>query len=485
MKLNSIKWFAVSLMSLAVASCGERSQDLSAKQIADYNKPNTVVIQATHQAEIAVPDYDLDEHRFGQLLQTIEYQAMQGQISSPERAVAMMFEEILNRPLDYFKPNRQIFREDVETTSMGTGFVISTDGYVVTNAHVVSPETEYLNYQMAEAIAEDFAVNACQNGWNELGDQQLQAAIGQTMGTQEFMQLCLDAHLKYAAHHITVSDVNTQIHTAFGEIASESTLAEKGYVAEVRAIGEAVPGKDVAILKVEANNLPTSSLGTDQTLDTGDSIYVLGYPIAAVLDSDAKLEPSLTAGLVSARRAMPSGWSVLQTDAAMNPGNSGGPVFNKQGEVIGIATFGRIDPITGNSISGVNFIIPMSVVDEFIQQANVSPNESDLSARYRHALELVEAERYERALTLLRDVSELNPQFPYVQQHISRTRSAMDQSQGNTLPIWLYGAIAIGIVGVGGTSWVLLRLRRSNRPQLPSPFDQSIPVRSVEQVTKS
>jgi ribose transport system ATP-binding protein len=68
---------------------------------------------------------------------------------------------------------------------------------------------------------------------------------------------------------------------------------------------------------------------------------VIGYPGAAtfneLLSAESAIEPTMTAGLVSAKKTMQGGWDVFQTDAAMTHGNSGGPVFNEKGEVIGIA----------------------------------------------------------------------------------------------------------------------------------------------------
>lgn len=87
---------------------------------------------------------------------------------------------------------------------------------------------------------------------------------------------------------------------------------------------------DAAILKVEADGLPTVPLGDSAALRQGQEVLVLGYPGGVGTE-----EVSVTRGIVGALRA---GW--FQTDATMLPGNSGGPVVDRDGRVVGLATFG-------------------------------------------------------------------------------------------------------------------------------------------------
>src|SRR5262249_17864499 len=141
---------------------------------------------------------------------------------------------------------------------------------------------------------------------------------------------------------------------------------------------EITPGKDVAILKIEANGLPTVPVGDDSSMSQGDQIYVLGFPGAAEVqggNEESGVEATLTAGRYSRAAPMPGGWKAIQTDTAINHGNSGGPGFNDRGEVIGIATFGA----SGEDVQGVNYLVPMSVAEQFIQELNIKPRDSDLS----------------------------------------------------------------------------------------------------------
>ena len=88
---------------------------------------------------------------------------------------------------------------------------------------------------------------------------------------------------------------------------------------------------DVALLKIEATNLPTVELGKSKDLEVGEWVLAIGSPFG--------FDHSVTAGIVSAKeRALANETYVpfIQTDVAINPGNSGGPLFNLEGEVVGI-----------------------------------------------------------------------------------------------------------------------------------------------------
>ncbi len=117
---------------------------------------------------------------------------------------------------------------------------------------------------------------------------------------------------------------------------------------------------DVALLKVEATNLPVVKLGDSSKVRVGEWVVAIGSPFG--------FENSVTAGIVSAKgRELPQENLVpfIQTDVAINPGNSGGPLFNLKGEVIGINS--QIYSRSGGSI-GLSFSIPIDLAMEVQNQ---------------------------------------------------------------------------------------------------------------------
>jgi len=110
---------------------------------------------------------------------------------------------------------------------------------------------------------------------------------------------------------------------------------------------------DVAVLKIEARNLPVVKLGDPRKLQVGEWVVAIGSPFG--------LENTVTAGIVSAKgRSLPDDTYVpfIQTDVAVNPGNSGGPLFNLRGEVVGINS--QIYSRSGG-YQGLSFAIPIDV----------------------------------------------------------------------------------------------------------------------------
>jgi serine protease Do len=117
---------------------------------------------------------------------------------------------------------------------------------------------------------------------------------------------------------------------------------------------------DVAVLKIDAGNLPVVTLGKTSDLKVGEWVLAIGSPFG--------FENTVTAGVVSAKgRSLPDDSTVpfIQTDVAINPGNSGGPLFNARGEVVGINS--QIYSRSGG-YQGVSFAIPIDVAGRIKNQ---------------------------------------------------------------------------------------------------------------------
>jgi serine protease Do len=131
------------------------------------------------------------------------------------------------------------------------------------------------------------------------------------------------------------------------------------YPAQVRGVDEQ---NDLAVLKIDARNLPVAPLGDSDNLVIGEWAIAIGNPFGFLLGNT---EPTVTAGVISATgRNLIAGaegggvyLDMLQTDAAINPGNSGGPLVNAVGEVIGVNS--SIYTPSGGSV-GLGFAIPMN-----------------------------------------------------------------------------------------------------------------------------
>jgi serine protease Do len=244
---------------------------------------------ASAQAQIVLPDFaDLVDRQGGAVVNISTTQVVRGRGGLPQ---------LPNIPEDdpFFDFFRRFFPpgqggpggpggqgpKEFESRSLGSGFIISADGFVLTNAHVVEG-------------ADDITVR--------LTDK------------REFRAKVVGADRR----------------------------------------------TDIALLKIEATNLPRVTLGDANKLRVGEWVLAIGSPFG--------FDNSVTAGIVSAKgRALPQENFVpfIQTDVAINPGNSGGPLFNLRGEVIGINS--QIYSRTGGFM-GLSFAIPIDVAMDIVTQ---------------------------------------------------------------------------------------------------------------------
>lgn len=154
-------------------------------------------------------------------------------------------------------------------------------------------------------------------------------------------------------------EILTNAHVVDGADSVTVTLKD-GRTFDGKVLGED-PFTDVAIVKIEASNLPALSLGDSDSLQPGEAVIAIGNPLG--------LNNTVTSGILSAtgRSGSDIGASdkrvdYIQTDAAINPGNSGGPLLNYRGEVIGMNT-----AIIRNA-QGLGFAIPINTVQRIAQE---------------------------------------------------------------------------------------------------------------------
>jgi serine protease Do len=236
-----------------------------------FGAPTPATTDAAHApiAASTLPDFARITERYGPAVVNIS-------ATGTRKGSAGLNQEELNDPLELFRrfQGPGPAPREVPVRGMGSGFIVSPDGVILTNAHVV-------------------------------------------LGANEVTVKLTDRR-EYRAK-VLGTDAKT----------------------------------DVAVLKIEARNLPVVTLGNVKDLRAGEWVAAIGSPFG--------FENTVTAGVVSAKaRALPDDSSVpfIQTDVAVNPGNSGGPLFNSRGEVVGMNS--QIYSRSGG-YQGVSFAIPIDV----------------------------------------------------------------------------------------------------------------------------
>ena len=286
MKSFSLKFAGLALSTLLAAGCSQASS--TDGPATKSSAPATVAAAPAPAVNYgaSLPDFTGLVDRYGKAVVNVSVvEKLQPAIDfngpdlSPDDPFYDFFKRFRGIPRGQQQPNRGI----------GSGFIVSPDGYILTNAHVVDDASEVT---------------------------------------------------------VRMSDRRELSATVVG-------IDRKS---------------DVAVIKVDAKDLPTVTLGDPSKVKPGEWVVAIGSPFG--------LENSVTAGIVSATsRALPNDnyTPFIQTDVPVNPGNSGGPLFNMRGEVIGINS--QIYSQSGGYM-GISFAIPIDVAvgvkDQLVKYGKVS-----------------------------------------------------------------------------------------------------------------
>lgn len=417
-------------------------------QIAERNKPGTVMILATFKGTVTAIQPEIDQQAVTALAQEVKQQLETEGKFSNDLFWNVYIKAFCANVDKYMLKGTQTVSKELNTTMLGSGFIVTPDGHVITNAHVVDENDEDTKKNFAQQAFQEII----ENDANEI-----EGSMGRKL-TEDEAQALMDANSWYFSQTLEVGNIDKEFSVVLGISGKDGKIQAMNIPAKLVTKGAAIPGKDVAILKLqEKHTYPTIRVGDDKSLRVGENVYVLGYPGVAtfhpLLSEETMAEATLTRGLISAKKNMKGGWEVLQTDAAVTHGNSGGPVMNDKGEVIGLATFGSADEQRGQEVQGLNFIVPSTIVTEFINKANIKPDMSDISLAYEDAMDLFDKSRYKKALEKFKEVKSMNGSFPFIDKYITDTQTnidkGLDKEPSGIDPMYYYiggGALALILI---------------------------------------
>jgi serine protease Do len=328
----------------------------------------------------------------------------------------------------------------------GSGFIYRPDGYIVTNGHVIADANKKdpdARENLKNSIMHDI-IRAVVNKITDLTGRSVTGTDRQLISAY-----AIDANFVQGPD-LTVALPNKQ--TFNGEIKVSSDPIDQG-------------GKDVAIIKIDATNLPTVHFGDSDAAHVQEPMTVIGYPAAAsqlsMVSLESSFNPTVTNGHISAIKTDFKGTRVIQSDAVINHGNSGGPAFNDAGEVIGIATYAP------SGVVGFNFFVPINTAIEFVNQVGVKPESGLFNKLWASALETYDGGRCQEAKGKLQSVLNIMPNLPDAVSLMQASEKCATEEgvigramEGST---WmLYSAVGLVIIVVA-----FLLMRPKALPQAP------------------
>ncbi|MEB3213099.1 MAG: trypsin-like peptidase domain-containing protein [Leptolyngbyaceae bacterium] len=372
-----------------------------------------------------------------------------------ERAIAQSQPQDINTRLsEYVKPSiLRIFdgcqgeftvngtyyvRQPVSVLNSGSGFFIHPDGYIATNAHVVS-HTENEHQTCEEQLLE--------KGISIFREINANVAEGDRLSEEQ---------IKEGSRLDNVSPINMVL-----------LPSGDAFAFDIKSFGKPISntsdsnGKDVAIIKIQVSNAPSLLLASDDSVNLQEEVIAFGYPAVADFNEstlESKLQVTVNDGRVSAiGKETGAGVDVLQINADISAGNSGGPVINHQGEVIGIVAF---KTLMAAEQSGPGFAIPTNTIREYLGPAGVANEEGEVNVLYRKGLDYYWNGDYRRATLTFQKIRNMFPEHSEIDRLIQDSEANKPSAAANILFI---GGGFVGVLAAIGAGAYFLMKKKFNQ----------------------
>lgn len=328
--------------------------------------------------------------------------------------------------------------------SKGSGFIVNEKGIVATNGHVakIYPEeglVTNLLYEGGKAFALDLIRN--EDFYNQLNSnpQHLDRFLTEIFSLIDKKAISLNItnekfYINMGSEPIKI-DQQTVIPSTTTYTASLIDFDYPNRYSADTIIRKVYPSNsDVALLKIEnsPNLFPALSLGMIDNLKEGQDVIVVGYPTlveggdnpGASISYKTSQKPTVTRGIVSSIKQDASGRTIIQTDASIDHGNSGGPAFDSSAQVIGIATF-MLESQSGH----FNFLRSVADLKELMSKNKIDNQQADLTSDWKKGLENYRNRQYGKAIEYFEKVEKLSPTHPTVKELIKSSKTSITKGE--------------------------------------------------------
>lgn len=263
----------------------------------------------------------------------------------------------------------------------GSGFFVNSDGYIATNAHVVSPES------VKSSMLKDIINASLVLGMLQYSEKDIEKIQEYDEGElKDFVDEIYDYLMKNSVFELEYKTVMIDSNSTDDDIklAIDNGIPVEVVYSNDNFFADRADSNDIAIVKIEDKGLPSLPISLSDDLNIGEKIYVVGFPGNAQAQANDFLESTFTTGSIGSKKKMGDGL-VWQVDAKISGGSSGGPMVNKDGEVVGIVSFQTADSIEGDNFA---FAIPSSVINNALDEAGIKNDEGNYGIFLKEGLRL-------------------------------------------------------------------------------------------------
>jgi serine protease Do len=383
-----------------------------------------------------------------------------------ERAIALAEPSIVRITADWHVEVQDDFGTwwDYDQTWSCSGFIVSEDGYIVTAGHCLDNSRESgVGYEAISAVA------------NELWSDKSYRDYYKSYGFTSVDDLIAHGVTNWTVDGGTKNTDPEPTVTVYQAASVDGLKSGQQWTARIIEVNPFTEG-DVALLKVEAENLPALEIADGSEVDAGETVLSIGFPANRDYATDPSLSPTFKDGTVSDDSATRENGKLpaYEISAPLSGGMSGGPTINLNGEVIGVNSY-------GSSGEDFNWLSPESLINEMLARNNVANELSDTDRLYRAGLDAFFSGDYRTAVEKFEAVLDVRPSHQQAQElRAEAAEKAKSQpapkpkdDQSSDFPFVAVGAAALLALG-GGAAMVLSRRRKSD-PVAPAPE----PVRTI------
>ncbi|TME70696.1 MAG: trypsin-like peptidase domain-containing protein [Chloroflexi bacterium] len=417
---------------------------LTTQRVAKASAPAIVLIQSEYAITTSLPQITISTATWDALDKPYLNRYFSGQMSW-EQVQAAEHQTILDSPDQYFSAGTTA-SDTWNLFATGSGFFVTQDGYLVTAAHVVSAsKAEIHDGIIADTKNATWTAdvkNTIKKNW----------ANWQISNTQ--VDIFLGFWQRWIARYITVDAITSKYYLASGStVQAGDNMLKSGARATVVSVDPTVGGHDIAILKADVSGTPTLPLAS-ATPHIGDATIKVAYPRVPYLQESVPLDQAvptvMTEGHVTRQNPQQGGaWTAWGTDAEFTHGDSGGPVLDAKGNVMGLVSFAAVDS-SGNQLPGQGYFIPAQYINEDLAKSSiaVAKDPKDLTNTYYKALAEGDNQRYRTELAMLENIDARSSFDSYIKDDISRAQTEVLTGQDKTPPeLTVYVLPAAGSAG--------------------------------------